>query len=106
MAPDRVRKTDSSMIMLESVFLTLSGAIVGMIVSALVLNLLEKTGVNFSRFSEGFEALGYAAVVYPIVTFGNFVGVTFLVILTGIISSIWPARKALGLNPCEALRTD
>jgi ABC-type antimicrobial peptide transport system permease subunit len=34
------------------------------------------------------------------------VGVTFLVILTGIISSVYPALKALRLNPADAVRTD
>jgi ABC-type antimicrobial peptide transport system permease subunit len=31
---------------------------------------------------------------------------TVLVILTGVISSIFPARKALKLNPAEAIRTE
>ncbi|MBA7586973.1 hypothetical protein ES708_28980 [subsurface metagenome] len=95
-----------SMIMLESVFLTLTGAAVGMIFSGTIVQILSKTGINFEMWSEGFEALGYAAVVYPRVSWINYLVITVLVIATGVISSIWPARKALNLNPVEALRTE
>jgi putative ABC transport system permease protein len=94
------------MIMLESVFLTLTGAIVGMGFSGVILKILSKTGINFSGLAEGYEAIGYSAIVYPVVSWDNFLGITILVTITGIISSIWPARKALKLNPCEALRTE
>jgi putative ABC transport system permease protein len=94
------------MIMTESVFLTLTGAVVGMVFSGIIVAILSRTGINFEMWSEGFEAMGLASVVYPFVTWHNYIGITILVILTGIISSIWPARKALRLKPVEALRTE
>jgi len=95
-----------TMIMTESVFLTLTGAIVGMLFSGIIVEILSRTGINFEMWSEGFEAIGYAAVVYPFVTWQNYIWITILVIITGIVSAIWPARKALKLNPVEALRTE
>jgi len=95
-----------SMIMIESVLLTLTGAAVGMGISAIIISALSKTGINFSMWAEGFEAMGYASVVYPIVTIENYIRITLLVIFTGIIASLWPARKALKMNPAEALRTE
>ncbi len=100
------KKRVFSMIMLESVFLTLSGAVAGLIVSAIVVKITNRTGINLSFWAEGLEAIGYSAIVYPVVTVLDYIGVILLVILTGIISSIWPARKALKLNPAEALRTE
>jgi putative ABC transport system permease protein len=100
------KKRVFSMIMLESVFLTLTGAIVGLFFSGIAIHITNRTGINLSMWSEGLEAIGYSSVVYPVVTIDNYIGILILVIFTGIISSIWPARKALKLNPVEALRTE
>ena len=95
-----------SMIMIESVLLTLTGAAIGMGISAAIISGLSKTGINFSMWAEGFEAMGYASIVYPVVTLENYIRITLLVILTGVVASIWPARRALKMNPAEALRTE
>ena len=100
------KKRVFGMIMTESVFLTITGAVAGMVFSGVILEILGKTGLNFEMWSEGFEAIGYAAIIYPSVSLGNYIGITILVIITGIISAIWPARKALNLSPVEALRTE
>lgn len=95
-----------TMIMLESVFLSLTGGAVGLLLSGVVTNLLSKTGINFSIWAEGLESMGYASIIYPKVTVENYVVITILVIITGMVSSFWPARRALKLNPAEALRTE
>jgi len=100
------RKRIFSMIMLETIFLTMTGAVTGMVAGWGITKALGKTGIHFSGWGEGFEAMGFAARVYPVITLDFFVFTTLLVIVTAIISSIWPARKALKLNPVEALRTE
>lgn len=100
------KKRVFSMIMLETVFLTMVGAIIGMLIGWLVTGITGKTGLTFSSIGEGFEAMGWSATVYPKLSVSFLFGVTLLVIITGILSSIYPARKALGLNPVEAIRTD
>jgi len=100
------RKRIFKMIMLETIFLTFVGAIAGMLSGWAIMGILGKTGIHFASWGEGFEAIGFAAKVYPVVTPGFFAFTTVMVIVTAIISSIWPARKALKLNPVEALRTE
>lgn len=95
-----------SMIMLESVFLSLIGAVAGMILSYIIISITGNTGINLAQAAEGFEALGYSSVVYPEIGAGFFVIVTILIIITGILSSIYPAMKALKLNPVEAIRAE
>ena len=65
------------------------------------------TGVDLSAlYQEGLEAFGFCPKVYPTIGWDSFFQILFLVILTGILASIYPARKALKLNPAEALRVD
>jgi len=100
------RRRIFNMIMLETIFLTVVGAVAGIFLGWIIVEALGKTGIHFAGWGEGFEAIGFAARVYPVVTPDFFVFTTIMVIATAIISSIWPARKALKLIPVEALRTE
>lgn len=95
-----------SLIMLESVFLSLIGGISGMLFSKISIAATAKEGINFISFEEGFEAMGFPAHIYPEISSSFFMAVTILIIITGILSSVYPAIKALKLNPVEALRTE
>jgi ABC-type lipoprotein release transport system permease subunit len=94
------------MIMLESVFLSLVGGVTGMIVSKILIGVTATNGINFASYAEGFEAMGYAAHIYPVISTSFFITVTVLIIITGILSSVYPALKALKLDPADALRTE
>ena len=94
------------MIMLETVFMSLTGAVIGVILSAGTIALTSRNGINFASWAEGFEALGYNAHVFPVIetTFYIFLGI--MVIIAAMLASIWPARKALKLQPADAVRDE
>ncbi|MFZ0282963.1 MAG: FtsX-like permease family protein [Bacteroidales bacterium] len=94
------------MIMLESVFLSLAGGVAGMGMGAAVIAATAKKGINLVKYSEGMEAFGYSAHLFPTIDTQFFFLTALLIVLTGILSSIYPARKALKLNPVEALRSE
>ena len=95
-----------SMIMLETIMLSLTGGVLGMGVAALLIQYFGKVGINLKLFSEGFEAIGFSAILYPQIGAHFYFTITFLIIFTAIIASVYPAIKALKLNPAEALRIE
>lgn len=95
------------MIMSETVFLTLAGALTGIILNAGIMAAIGDSGVDFSaQMSEGFEAMGYSAIIRPKIYPEQYIGIILLVIFTAILSSVYPAVRALQLNPADAVRTD
>lgn len=100
------KKKVFSMIMSESIFLSLVGGVVGMAITSIILKLTSTKGINFESAAEGFEAMGISAHIYPSVPTTFFITVTIMIIITGIVSSIYPALKALRMDPAEALRTE
>jgi ABC-type lipoprotein release transport system permease subunit len=101
------KKRVFSMIMLETVFLGMTGAIIGMAISYGLIWYTGRTGLDLtSLYQEGFEAIGFSPMIYPTIGWESFIQLIFLVVLTGVLAAIYPARKAIKLNPSEALRID
>jgi ABC-type lipoprotein release transport system permease subunit len=94
------------MILLETVFLSLTGGVLGVITGTLITNYFETHPVNLSAWAEAYKDLGYDPFVYTSLNMELLVNVTIMVIVTGILASIYPAYKALKQDPCEALRTE
>lgn len=95
-----------SMIVLESVLLSLTGGIVGIIIGAVSSKYGETHPIDLSMWAQGYEQLGYDAFVYTKLDPNMLINVTILVIITGVIAAIYPAYKALKNDPADALRME
>ncbi len=98
------KKRIFSMIMLETVFLSIVGGIVGIIISIALVQYYSTKGIDLTMFSEGLNAIGYSSVLYFSADTKFYIITTLMVIFTAVISSIYPARKALKLNPATAIQ--
>lgn len=95
------------MILLETTFLTITGAIAGGILSAVTIYLTGRTGIDLSSVGgDSMNEFGIDSVVYPALFPGFFTDILVLVLLTSILSAVYPAYKALKLKPSEAIRKD
>lgn len=95
-----------SMIVLETIFLSLVGGVIGIVLAVGLTAITHETGVDLSLWADGLNAAGFDSVIYPEIGFDSVIAVTILVIITGILSAIYPARKAIKLNPSEAIRIE
>ncbi len=95
-----------SMIVLESVMLSLTGGIVGIVIGAIASKYGETHPIDLSAWAQGYQQLGYDAFVYTQLDPSMLVDITLLVILTGVIAAVYPAYKALRNDPADALRIE
>jgi putative ABC transport system permease protein len=102
MKPSRV----FGMIVLETIFLSVSGALAGIGLSVASIGWFGKTGINLSVIAEGFNALGYSSMVYPTMGLDFYVILSVMVIGIALVAGLFPAQRAIGLKPAEAVRGD
>lgn len=93
------------MIMIETVFLALIGAPIGLALGGLTVVYYSINGVDLSNYSEGLEAFGYSSILYPYLAPDVYPIVTIAVIVTAVIAAIFPAWKASNLKPVEAIHS-
>lgn len=94
------------MIVIETLLLSLTGAAIGIVLGVLTSIVLTKRGLDLAKFSEGAELMGYDSIVYPVMSVEIVANVTIMVIIAGVLASIFPAYKAIRLKPAEAIRSE
>jgi len=93
------------MIIWESIFLALIAGPLGIFSTYLAVNFFGRVGIDLSFAAQGLRSIGLESTLFPILDDKYYVIISILVIITAILSCIYPALKALKLNPAETLRT-
>ena len=94
-----------AMILLETLVLSLFGGLVGIFAGAGTIEIFARLGIDLSVVSEGMAEFGMGNVVYPVLEWIAYVNITVLVVLTALVSAVYPGIKAVRLNPVTAIRT-
>jgi ABC-type lipoprotein release transport system permease subunit len=77
----------------------------GLLLSWLVINYFNRHGMDLSHFGdEMMKSFGFTNVIYPEFPVDQVMEILVIVVATAILSSLFPAIKALRLQPVEALR--
>jgi putative ABC transport system permease protein len=93
------------MIMLETVFLSLIGGTVGILLGYVSVVIFAKTGLDLSIVSQGLAAMGADSILYPEWPAADYMVIGLMVVVTAIAAAVYPGFKATRLNPVEAIRT-
>lgn len=94
-----------AMIVLETVLLAISGAIIGMGLGAASIAYLGRTGIDLSIVSKGLASFGASEILYPQMALVEYPKLAVLVLVVAVLSAIYPAIKAVKINPVKAIRT-
>ncbi len=94
-----------AMILLETIFLSLTGGLGGMVIGGVSIRYFSLAGIDFSAFTSGFEGFGASAMVYPFLPVAMYIILTIMIVATANIAALLPAWKAIHIQPSEAIRT-
>jgi putative ABC transport system permease protein len=92
------------MIMLETLYLAFIGGICGLLLAYGSIQLLGQTGIDLSAFSAGLTSYGMDTMVYPSLPDYEYLEIFIMIFIAAVLSAIYPAFKALKLNPVQAIR--
>jgi len=106
MAIGMTKRKIFTMILLETVLLSLFGGLLGMGVGWMLNIYFSIYGIDISVWSEAYRSMGFDTMIYTKLSFGTSMQIALMIFATGIIAAIYPAMKALKLNPADALRID
>ena len=94
-----------AMISLETLFIAIVATPIGMLLSYGSIEYFNKHGIDLSAVAAGLENLGIGSRIYTYLPTDLYVSITAMTLVVAFLASIFPARRALKLQPAEAIRS-
>nr|WP_319552776.1 FtsX-like permease family protein [uncultured Vibrio sp.] len=91
------------LIILETLFLGLSGCTLGLTGSAIMLKVLSITGLSLSSLADGLGAYGVDTLLFPRVSFYEYQMIIVAIFVASLLSAWYPARQILKQRPVDAM---
>lgn len=92
-----------SLIMLESAFLGVSGATLGVVSSFALMTVLGHSGINLTMMAEALGNYGMDTMLYPYVAVSDYQMIFVTVVLASLVAALYPARQILKQHPAQAM---
>jgi len=93
------------MICLETVFLSLVAIPFSVLITYITIDYFSVSGIDLSIVGSGLENFGVGTILYLKLPYEYYFNLSLLVILISFISSMFPAIRALKINPAEATKS-
>jgi len=93
-----------ALVVTETFFLVMLGCPVGMLIGLGTIRYLFIHGLNFSWVARSMSNMGFSSIIHPDLPWSQYQQIIILVIITALLSAIFPAIKALRLNPAETIK--
>ncbi len=93
------------MICLETVFLSLVAIPFSVLITYITIDYFSVSGIDLSIVGSGLENFGIGTILYLKLPSEYYFNLSLLVILISFISSMFPAIRALKINPAEATKS-
>ncbi len=91
-------------IITEALYLALAGCTAGFAAGGLVVSWFSVYGINMSALAGGVEKIGIiASVIYPFITVRDVLLAYSVGLSVSVLAAIYPAWKASGINPVQAI---
>lgn len=91
------------LVLIEGVLVTTLGTGIGLVLAAAGVMSLSN-GIDFSGYAAGLNDMGVGTQIIPVLRASDFVQPILIAVLTALVASLWPALRAIRLQPAEATR--
>lgn len=88
----------------ETLLLSFAGMPFGLLLGHVTIAVTSQTGITINGVDKGLAEFGLQSTIYPVSVPEYYLPIAVLVAVLGLLSSLYPARKALKLNPIESMR--
>jgi ABC-type lipoprotein release transport system permease subunit len=93
-----------TLIVLETLLLSFAGLPIGLLLGHSTLAVTSQTGITLKGVEQGLAEFGMESTIYPVTVPEFYLPIAALVFVLAFLSALYPARKALKLNPIESMR--